>query len=119
MSRPLEIIAYAQAAYFAVTGIWPLVHVRSFMAVTGPKIDLWLVKTVGVLVTAVGVPIGLSAWNGRITPEVVALAVGSAAALGAVDVVYVLKRVIAKIYLLDAIAEAILILAWILAWHRG
>ena len=117
MSRPLEVIAYVQAAYFAVTGAWPLVHIRSFMAVTGPKIDLWLVKTVGVLVTAVAAPIGWAAWNGRVTPEIMTLAVGSAAALGTVDVVYVVKRVIAKIYLLDALAEAALIAAWLLAWY--
>ena len=85
------------------------------MRVTGPKTDLWLVKTVGVLVTAIAIPIGLAAWNRRITPEIATLAIGSAAALGAVDVVYVAKRVIAKIYLADAIMEALLICAWIAA----
>jgi hypothetical protein len=42
-----------QAVYFLITGIWPLLHIESFMKVTGPKRDLWLVKTVGVLVTAI------------------------------------------------------------------
>ena len=41
----------AQAIYYIATGVWSLVGIRSFQAVTGPKIDTWLVKTVGVLVT--------------------------------------------------------------------
>ena len=45
-------------------------------------------------------PLYLPAWRGRVTPEIVLLAVGSAAGLAGVDVYYVATRVIAKIYLL-------------------
>ena len=44
------------------------------------------------------------------------LAAGSAAALGAVDVIYVAKRVIPPIYLADAVPEAILVALWGVAW---
>src|SRR5438067_11801258 len=47
-------VAIAQGAYFVATGIWPLLHMPSFEAVTGPKVDKWLVRTVGVLVSVVG-----------------------------------------------------------------
>lgn len=116
---PAELLAWAQAAYFALTGIWPLVHMPSFLAVTGPKRDLWLVKTVGALVTAVALPIGIAAGNGRVTPEIILLAAGSAAALGAVDVVYVTKGLIPKVYLLDAAAEVLLIAAWAAVWFSA
>ena len=107
-------VALVQAIYFVITGVWPIVNMRSFLAVTGPKVDLWLVKTVGALVTVIGLSIGLAAWRGSVIPqEIVVLAIGSAAALGAVDVIYVSKRVIPPIYLLDAAAEALLIAAWI------
>ena len=118
-AQPAEMLAYAQAAYFAATGVWPIVHMPSFLAVTGPKNDLWLVKTVGACVAAVGLAIGAAAWNDRVTPEIILLAVGTAAALGAVDVVYVSKRVIPKIYLVDAAAEALLIAAWAAVWFGG
>jgi hypothetical protein len=29
----------AMAAYYIVSGVWPLAHMRSFEAVTGPKND--------------------------------------------------------------------------------
>lgn len=116
-----EVVAYAQAAYFALTGVWPLAHVRSFMAVTGPKVDVWLVRTVGVLVTVIGAVIGMAAWRHAMGPEIVTLAIGGAAALAAVDVIYVVRRVIARIYLADAVAELVLIVAWAVAWlfNRG
>jgi len=117
-ARPAELLAYAQAAYFAATGVWPIVHMPSFLAVTGPKRDLWLVKTVGALVAAVALPIGVAAWNKNVTPEIVLLAAGTAATLGAVDVVYVAKRVIPKVYLFDAAAEALLIAGWAAVWFR-
>src|SRR3954454_13702711 len=113
MTRAIQIVAFIQAGYFLITGIWPLVSMRTFMTVTGPKTDVWLVKTVGLLVGVLGAVIGLAAWRGRITVEIVLLAVGCAAALTAIDVVYVVKRVIGRIYLTDAVAEVILIAAWI------
>ena len=34
----------AQGALYVVTGVWPLLHMASFEAVTGPKTDDWLVR---------------------------------------------------------------------------
>lgn len=108
-------VAWLQGVYFLVTGIWPLLHIESFLLVTGPKVDLWLVKTVGLLIAVIGGVLLLAARRGRITPEIVLLAVGSAAALGAVDVVYALSDRIRDVYLLDALAEAGLIALWLIA----
>jgi hypothetical protein len=109
----LRTVCLIQAAYFLLTGIWPLVHIRSFMKVTGPKQDIWLVKTVGILVTVIGATLAVAARRDEITPATMGLAIGSAAALGLVDVMYVGKGVIARIYLLDAAAEAVLMIAWL------
>ena len=114
-SSLLRTVAIAHAIYYGITGIWPLVHMKSFIAVTGPKTDLWLVRTVGVLVTAIAIPIFTAAVNGRIDEDIMILAVGGALGLTAIDVVYVMKRVIARIYLVDAGGEVILIGAWIVA----
>src|SRR5688572_15618498 len=118
MSRFVLILATAQAIYFGVTGIWPLVSMRTFEAVTGPKIDKWLVKTVGLLVLAVAIVLGIGAWRRNIGLELGLLAITSAGFLGAIDVVYVAKRVIAKIYLVDAVLEAGLILGWLVCWQQ-
>jgi len=117
----MKTLGLIHAAYFVLTGVWPLVHMPSFLAVTGPKTDLWLVRTVGALVTVIGLAIGAAATRGTDTATLATLAIGSAAALAAVDVVYVARGTIARVYLVDAAAEAILIIAWtavlLRQWH--
>jgi hypothetical protein len=108
-------VAYVQAIYYVPSGIWPLVHMRSFEWVTGPKVDRWLVKTVGGLITVVGAVLGLGASSRRVTPEVRVLAVGSAVSLAMIDLVYVRRGRIRRIYALDAIANLGLAIAMIAA----
>jgi hypothetical protein len=35
----LRMLAFIQGTYFAGTGIWPLIHMKSSLAVTGSKTD--------------------------------------------------------------------------------
>ena len=111
---PAAAVAVAQGAYYAGTGVWPLLSMRSFERVTGPKRDHWLVKTVGVLVTAIGVTLIHAGRRGRVSPDVALLAGLSAGALAAIDVVYAARRRISPVYLLDALPE-VLLAAW---WAR-
>lgn len=117
--RKLLSLAWIQALYYASTGLWPLFEIDSFMAVTGPKTDLWLVRTVGVLLAVTGLVLGWAAKRKHVPVELVAIAVGQAAVLAAIDVVYVSVGRISPIYLLDAVAEAALILGWLLWYRRG
>jgi hypothetical protein len=110
----MKVLCFIQGAYFLITGIWPLMHMRSFIAVTGPKHDLWLVRTVAVLVSAIGASLMLFAWADKIAGPIIVLAITSAAGLATIDIVYVNARVIARIYLLDAAAEIVLVATWII-----
>jgi hypothetical protein len=107
-------LAIGQGVYFAATGIWPIVDMRSFEAVTGPKVDKWLVRTVGVLVAAIGGALISAGARRAVTPEIAGLAIGSAAGLGLIDVIYASRGRISKVYLADAAAEAAVITAWAL-----
>lgn len=111
-AHPARTLLAAHAIYYGVTGIWPLVSLGTFERVTGPKTDGWLVKTVGPLVTAIAGALGVSAWRGEATAEIVTLAAAGAAGFGAIDVVYVARRRIAPIYLLDAAGECALLALW-------
>jgi hypothetical protein len=109
------LLCFAQGAYFLLTGVWPLLSIDTFQRVTGPKTDLWLVKTVGVLVAVIGIVLVTAGVRQRVTPEVLLLGVGTALGLTAIDVVYVTKRVIRPIYLLDAAIEIVLVTLWSVA----
>ena len=119
LSRPSRrSVAFVQAGYYGPSGLWPIFSLRSFEWITGPKVDGWLVKTVGALVSVVGGVLGLAAYRRRLTPEMELLAVGTALSLAAVDVVTVSRRRIRRIYLLDAAANFALVAAWLFG-HRG
>ncbi len=112
-------LAYVHGGFYLVTGIWPLLSMRTFEAITGPKVDRWLVKTAGILITAVGLGLTLAARRDRVTPEIAVTGVGAAVGLTAVDVIYVSRGRISPVYLLDAAAELGLIVLWGLEWRRS
>ena len=118
-SRLRVALALGQGAFYVLTGLWAIVHLPSFEAVTGPKTDDWLVKTVGVLVTAIGGVLVLAGRRRRVTDELLLLGAGSALGLAAIDLVYVTSGTIAPIYLLDAGVEMLLALLWVVARARG
>ena len=109
-------LARLQAVFYIMTGVWPIVSMRSFEAITGPKVDRWLVKTVGALVAVIGSALALASRHRQLAPEVVFIAAGSAAALATIDTVYVAKRRISPVYLLDAVAEIALVAGWARLW---
>ncbi|WP_136515019.1 hypothetical protein [Geomonas edaphica] len=108
----LDTIALSQGGYFLITGLWPIFSIRSFMAVTGPKTDLWLVKTVGLVLAVIGFVLLIAGAGSEVTLPVVVLAIGGAGALAAIDIIYAVKKVIAPVYLLDAVLEGVLIVWW-------
>lgn len=111
--------AALQGVFYLVTGVWPILHIHSFMAVTGPKVDLWLVKTVGALAAAIGLT--LLGGARRKTPvwETGLLGMLSAAAFMLVDLIYVGIGQLSSVYLLDAAPEAVFVLFWLGALASG
>jgi hypothetical protein len=95
----------ALAAYYLASGAWPLASMRSFEAVTGPKTDCWLVKTVGALALANGAALAFGTVQEEIADETIVLAVCSALAFASVDLVFVARGRISPIYLGDAALE--------------
>lgn len=104
-------VPVAQGVYYLITGVWPLVSMQSFELVTGKKTDRWLVKTFGALIAVVGASLLL----GRRDPghaEIRILGLASAVCLAVADVNYVARRRIRPVYLVDALAEAVLTGLW-------
>lgn len=98
---------------FAVgSGLWPLLHMRSFEAVLGPKVDRWLVRTVAGLLVTNGLAIASAGRDPAALRVAARVAVGTAATLAGIDLVYVPRGRISRVYLVDAAVE----LGWIALW---
>lgn len=112
--RAMLFLAWFQGIYYAVAGIWPILHIDSFMMVTGPKTDI--LAGAHSVASAGGrgrssLPGGVS--TQRLTLEMIVLAVGAALALTAIELVYTWRGVISMVYLLNAAIETPLIAGWL------
>lgn len=116
-----HILLWVQGAYYLLTGVWPLVSIRSFIWVTGQKtdhlksgleIDHWLVMTAGVLITAIGLGIVVAAARRSPSAEIITVAVCASIGLTAIDVIYTSRGMIGPMYLVDAVLQILLIGAW-------
>ncbi|HKF85571.1 MAG TPA: hypothetical protein VKB30_07285 [Candidatus Limnocylindrales bacterium] len=103
-------LAAVQAGYYVITGAAPFVSMRAFEAITGPKRDDWLVKTVGLLAIGFGGVLARDAVSRRPDPTV-----GLAGALpfAAASLWYGGTGRISRVYLLDGVLEAAFAVAWL------
>jgi peptidoglycan/LPS O-acetylase OafA/YrhL len=112
--RYILLLLRLQGIYFILTGIWPVIDISSFMLVTCPKTDIWLVKTIGTIFFCEGVCFLLSGITREGGLPVFVLSVTNALALIIIDCYYVFSGTICVIYLGDAAAELILLFCWAL-----
>lgn len=97
------------------TGAWPLFHLKSFAAVTGPKEDEWLVKTIAWIFILSGAQL----WRSADEADARLLGLGWPAIIGGADIYYTLiRKRIRNVYLLDAVLQAGFILAWLMPSRR-
>jgi hypothetical protein len=112
--RPL--LPLAQGVFYVASGLWPIVHLPSFEAVTGPKRDDWLVRTTGGLIAAVGAALIASAFErsaqAKAQSSARVLGFASALALGGAAAYYAARGRISKIYFADAVVETAIAAAW-------
>jgi len=107
------LLLWLHGLYFAIPSIWPLVHMPSFLAVTRPKTDLWLVQTVALLLLVMSAVFITAALTGEYQTYLGVLAIGSTVAMAWVDIYFATNNVIWNTYLLDAVGELLLLIAWI------
>jgi hypothetical protein len=109
----IYLLLYIQGFYFLVTGVWPVLDIKSFLKVTGPKKEVWLVKTFGLLISCIAAALIVAAFRKEASYAIVFLGVISALSLMFADVYYVKKGAIPSVYLLDAAMELIFLFLWL------
>ncbi|HEX9387751.1 MAG TPA: hypothetical protein VF918_15620 [Anaerolineales bacterium] len=58
---------------------------NTFLKITGPKMDLWLVKTVGIILAVIGAVLIFAYVNTEVNLSIILLAIGSALSLAIVE----------------------------------
>ena len=106
-------LLWIQAVYTLLTAVWPLIHIESFMWVTGPKTDVWLVKTVSLLLLPITIVFFSSIYMKMLALPVILVGISSAAGLGFIDFYYTAKDVIKWVYAVDGVLQVIFLLTWL------
>jgi hypothetical protein len=114
-----RLLLIVQGLYTFITAIWAIIDIDSFMMITGPKTDIWLVKTVSVVLAAIGLAL-LAHLKEPDEPVFPAIILGSVTSLGLaiIDFYYTGKNVISFVYAADGIVELIFFLGWMIIFSR-
>ena len=102
----------AQGTYTLITAIWALMDIDSFMAVTGPKTDIWLVKTVAALLVPIAISLLYPVFFESTFWQPFLLGCTTAIALAIIDFYYSANDVISNIYMWDGVAESVFAMVW-------
>jgi predicted tellurium resistance membrane protein TerC len=111
-------LLWVQGVYTLLTALWGLIDIDSFMAVTGPKHDIWLVKTVSVVLLAIAATLLSHLWVRTDPLPALLLGLLTSVGLAAIDFYYSGRGVISPVYALDGVAETLFALVWIYLLFR-
>ncbi|MFC4163401.1 hypothetical protein ACFOWU_07050 [Epilithonimonas zeae] len=108
-----KIFPFLHGCYYTLTSVWPLLHLDSFLNVTGGKTDIWLVRTVSIALLPYGLLSFYIAFSKRKSPIVALTCALCCFGLALVDAFYYMAGVIKWVYLIDAAIQMIFLLYWI------
>jgi hypothetical protein len=113
--RAFRAILLVQTIIYALVALWALIHIDSFMLVTGPKTDIWLVKTVSLLSLAVTFCFITQLLLPVTDPiPVTVLAMSCCVFFATLDFYYAGTDVISDIYLVDGVIQVLLLCGWLI-----
>jgi hypothetical protein len=112
---PAARVARAQGLFNLVGGTWPIVWLRSFEWVYGPKEEDWLQKTSGGLLVASAIALLAAEDSPDSMRTARHIGMGVALTYLVIDLIYIPKGRLRKTYVQDVVCEA----GWLLAWMRA
>ena len=119
LSKLYKSLIWIQGGYTLLTALWGLIDIDSFMLVTGRKTDIWLVKTVSVVLVAIAVCLFSAIGYKEILLPIILLGATASLGLAIIDFHYALNDSISNIYMLDGVAEVVFFILWIYLLLRG
>ena len=114
-----RLLLIVQGFYTFITALWAIIDIDSFMQVTGPKTDIWLVKTLSIVLVAVGLTL-LAHLKHSEQPVYPAIVLGAltSVSLAFIDFYYTSKNVISFVYAFDGMIEIFFFLGWLIVLYK-
>src|SRR3990170_7201879 len=112
INKVYNALSMIQGSYTLLTAFWALVDIQSFMGVTGPKTDVWVVKTVAVLLLPIGFCFLWGLYFNTDRLLVTFIGIMSSAGLAFIDFHYTINGTIKWIYQADGFLQIFFLLVW-------
>ena len=107
-----------QSGYYLATALWGILDIESFMEVSGPKTDIWLVKTVSVVLLSVCICLLSGLLLAEYSLPIFILGSTSAIALAIIDFRYTSDDTIKWVYAIDGVVQVLILISWIIIWRQ-
>lgn len=102
-----------QGIYIFLTAIWGLIDINSFMVVTGPKTDIWLVRTVSFCLLPYSfICFYLYSNPKKLSHLFILCMISMGIGLIIIDIYYFEQKVIKWVYLIDAFFQVLFLMIW-------
>ncbi|MGV9013135.1 MAG: hypothetical protein ACOH13_11120 [Flavobacteriales bacterium] len=112
MPKITSLVLYAHALYLLIGGAWPLLSLRTFEEVTGPKSDHFLVRTVALILVLVA-SILFTQRKPPVERSAVFTAMGISCILGSVALFSAAGGWVWKVYFIDGGMHLLFASAWV------
>lgn len=107
-------LPFVQGMYFLITAVWPLIDMTSFMAVTGPKVDQWLVRTVSMLlIPYTYICFWVAFHSEAVSKLLITVMTLTGLGLALVELIHYMNGTIKWVYAADAILQIIFVIWWL------
>src|SRR3954468_5312146 len=118
---PAARVALLHGGYCLAMGLWPIVSLKTFEMATGPKLEGWLTRGVGVCLANIGSAIGAAGARGKVARELRVLGASTALSFAAMDFWYAgVRRRILRVYLGNGAVQLAFAAAWgYAAWRES
>ena len=111
-------LLWIQGTYTLFTALWALVDIESFMMVTGPKTDIWLVKTVSVLLLPITTAFFYALYFRTDQRLIIIIGLVTSLALACIDFYYTANKTIRWVYAADGVLETLFCITWLYLLKR-
>ena len=102
----------AHGLYLTIGGLWPLFYLQGFEAVTGPKVEDFLVRTIALILLLTAVVLFLQLRKPKAEQSAIAMAAGVSFILGLVGIITAAGGWIRPIYFADGAIHLLFAMSW-------
>lgn len=113
ITRLTRYLIIGHGLYLLVGGLWPLLYMQGFEAVTGPKVEHFLVRSIALILLLTAANLFTQLDKPRVEQSATVMAAGVSLILGLVGIISAAGGWVWPIYFIDGGVHTLFALSWV------